>query len=55
MTRKEINTLRDCVLLDKYDDNFKSICLKYKLNPKARWDKIKFALDNPVIERESDG
>ena len=55
MTRKEINTLRMSVLLEKYDDNFKSICLKYKLNPKARWDKIKFALDNPVIERESDG
>jgi len=51
MTKKEINILRSSVLFDKYDDNFKSICLKYKLKPKDQWNKIKIALYNPEIER----
>lgn len=51
MTSKEINTLRMSVLFDDYSDNFKSICLKYKLKPKDQWNKIKSALDNPKIER----
>ena len=55
MTKKEINILRLSVLFDKYDDNFKSICLKYKLKPKYQWNKIKFALFNPEIERGNNG
>ena len=51
MTKKEINTLRSSVLFDEYDDNFKSICRKYKLKPKDQWNKIKGALFNPKIER----